>query len=117
MDDASANGQLGSNADVADGRIRKGTRSDEIRPMIRPGHSLRYDLSAPPPASQVFATDESAGLHISMKPCAHVCAVGPPSTKNHDTNHRRDFDDTDLKFIQNQKTLSADLKNKPIRTV
>jgi len=28
--------QLGSNANVADGGIRKGTRSDEIRPIIRP---------------------------------------------------------------------------------
>src|SRR5437899_9144889 len=28
-------GQLGSNANVADGGIRKGTRSDEIRPVIR----------------------------------------------------------------------------------
>ena len=47
--------QLGSNANVPDG-IRKATRSDEIRPITVPGHSLRYDLSAPPPASQVFAT-------------------------------------------------------------
>ncbi len=31
LDDA----QLGSNANVADGGIRKGTRSDEIRPIIR----------------------------------------------------------------------------------
>jgi hypothetical protein len=29
-------GKLGSNANVADGGIRKGTRSDEIRPIIRP---------------------------------------------------------------------------------
>jgi len=28
--------QLGSNANVADGGIRKGTRPDEIRPIIRP---------------------------------------------------------------------------------
>jgi hypothetical protein len=28
--------QMRSNADVVDGGIRKGTRSDEIRPMIRP---------------------------------------------------------------------------------
>src|SRR5260370_39738676 len=29
-------GQTGSNANVADGGTRKGTRSDEIRPIIRP---------------------------------------------------------------------------------
>jgi len=29
-------GQLEGNANVADGGIRKGTRSDEIRPIIRP---------------------------------------------------------------------------------
>ena len=54
-----------SNANVADGGIRKGTRSDEIRPITVPGHSLRYDLSAPPPASQVFATG-GAGARQTM---------------------------------------------------
>ncbi len=53
---SASGGRLESHTNVADGGIRKGTRSDEIRPRIRPGHSLRYDLTAPPPASQVSAT-------------------------------------------------------------
>ncbi|MGC2467829.1 MAG: hypothetical protein WA517_21730 [Candidatus Acidiferrum sp.] len=34
----------------------KATRSDWTHLIARVGHSLRYDLSAPPPAAQVFAT-------------------------------------------------------------
>ncbi len=47
--------------------------------------------------------DESAESHVSVKPRAHVCAVGPPSTENHDTKHHRDLDDSDCKIIQNRK--------------
>jgi hypothetical protein len=49
-------GQLGSNADVADGGIRKVRARTRFAQQPVPGHSLRYDLSAPAPASQVFAT-------------------------------------------------------------
>ena len=45
-----------SNADVADGGIRKVRARTRFAQQSVPGHSLRYDLSAPPPASQVFAT-------------------------------------------------------------
>ncbi len=47
-------GQLGSNANVADGGIRKGTRSDEIRPVIR-----RWPL---PPLRPKRAASGVAGL-------------------------------------------------------
>jgi len=48
--------QPGSNADVVDGGIRKVRARTRFAQQFVPGHSLRYDLSAPPPASQVFAT-------------------------------------------------------------
>jgi len=47
---------LESNADVADGGIRKVRAQTRFAQQSVPGHSLRYDLSAPPRASQVFAT-------------------------------------------------------------
>ena len=49
-------GQRGSNTDVADGGIRKVRARTRFAQQSVPGHSLRYDLSGPPPASQVFAT-------------------------------------------------------------
>ena len=49
------NGQLGSNANVADG-IRKATRSDEIRPIIR-----RWPL---PPLRPKRAASGVAGLRF-----------------------------------------------------
>lgn len=45
---------------------------DEIRPIIRPWPSLRYDLGAPPTASQVFAT----GMAAQDEPCSNVGIVG-----------------------------------------
>ena len=47
--------------------------------------------------------DESAGSNISVKPCANVCVVGPPTTENRDANHHRDLDDADLKIFENRK--------------
>ncbi len=57
---------LGSNADVADGGISQGSRSDEIAQQSVPGHSLRYDLSAPPRASQVFAAGVASGRQTML---------------------------------------------------
>ncbi len=50
-------------------RIRFASRTCVI---ARAGHSLHFGLSAPPPASQVFAT----GVVSANKPCSNVGNVG-----------------------------------------
>jgi hypothetical protein len=49
-------GQIGSNANSGGGGIRENAARTTLAYSSGAGHSLRYDLSAPPPASQVFAT-------------------------------------------------------------
>src|SRR6266576_2503113 len=56
----------GSNADVADGGIRKVRARTRFAQQSIPGHSLRYDLSAPPPASQVFATGAASARQTML---------------------------------------------------
>jgi hypothetical protein len=63
---APSHGQLGSNADVGDGGVRKVRARTKFAQQSVAGHSLRHDLSAPPPASQVFATGVASGRRIML---------------------------------------------------
>jgi hypothetical protein len=62
------NGQLGINANVADGGIRKCTRSDEIRPMIRrwPLPPLRPKRAASGVASLRYESGQRKTNHVLM---------------------------------------------------
>ena len=59
-----SDGQLGSNANVADGGIRKGTRSDEIRPIIRP--PLRPKRAASGVAGLRYVSGQGKTNHALM---------------------------------------------------
>src|SRR5260221_14491815 len=72
-------GELGSNADVADGGVRKVRARTRFAQQSVPGHSLRYDLSAPPPASQVFATGVASSRQTKLSRCNRTRK--PPSGK------------------------------------